>query len=580
MTKNGTEAITNKTISNSTLISPTLTDGSTSYTLTVYPLIEDATIATSTNLKGYAKAVHFHEQYLTQHQSLADYVTKTGNETLTNKTITNPTLKDNTSSYALTVPTLTEDTTIATAKDLTGYAVTGHTHSQYLTQHQSLTNYVTLTGTQELTNKTLKTPIIAAIKNGSYSLSIPTLTANATIATQAWVTGQNYLTQHQSLTDYVTKTGTQELTNKTLTTPVIKSPKLRDSSHEYNLTVPSLSANAVIATQAWVEAKNYLTSHQSLTDYVTLTGSQELTNKTITAPTIKNPNLRDSSHTYNLTVPTLTANAVIATQAWVTGKNYLTSHQSLTDYVTKTGTETLTNKTLSSPVITHYEGSFTLTIDMPDISNYTVNKTTTLATALDIDKCVKTSGNQTVGGTKTFSAAPKLSTNTLTNSSGNTITLPSAAGTLVADTSSPASSTNLIKAIINIIYPVGIVCFFYSTEKPDDKFPGTTWEILSTGKYVQTRAQATASSTGGSTTSGSTTISINQMPAHTHVYYINQGTETVTNTISFSGSGHLVKNTNATNGLAVVTSSIGGTQGHTHTINPPYITLSAWRRKT
>ena len=137
-----------------------------------------------------------------------------------------------------------------------------------------------------------------------------------------------------------------------------------------------------------------------------------------------------------------------------------------------------------------------------------------------------------------------------------------------------------MKAIINVIYPVGIVCFFYSTEKPDDKFPGTTWEILSTGKYVQTRAQATASSTGGSTNTGSTTLTVNQMPAHTHNYYTNQGTETVTNTISFSEKGHLVKNTNATNGLAVVTSSTGGSQGHTHTINPPYITLSAWRRKT
>ena len=41
-----------------------------------------------------------------------------------------------------------------------------------------------------------------------------------------------------------------------------------------------------------------------------------------------------------------------ATQEWVNSKNYLTAHQSLTGYATKTGTETLTNKTLDEPILT------------------------------------------------------------------------------------------------------------------------------------------------------------------------------------------------------------------------------------
>ena len=53
----------------------------------------------------------------------------------------------------------------------------------------------------------------------------------------------------------------------------------------------------------------------------------ENSTQTLYNKTLKNPNLRDSSTTYDLTVPTLSANAVIATQAWVNGKNYLTSHQ-------------------------------------------------------------------------------------------------------------------------------------------------------------------------------------------------------------------------------------------------------------
>ena len=389
-TLTGSESLYNKTIRNSIIDNPILKDPAySSYSLTVDYLIEDATIATSTHLKNYAPLTHFHSQYLTQHQSLADYVTKTGNETLTNKTITNPTLKDSGSSYALTVPYLREDTTIATAKDLTGYATLDHTHSQYLTQHQSLTNYVTLTGTQELTNKTLTTPIIKNPKlrdsSHTYDLTVPTLSADAIIATQAWVNDKGYLTQHQSLTNYVTKTGQEELTNKTITNPILKCARLRDGSTDYNLTVPSLTSNAVIATCTWVLDKGYLTKHQSLTDYVTKTGTEELTNKTI-----KNPKLRDSSHTYDLTVPSLSANAVIATQEWVTGKNYLTGHQSL-------------------------------------------------------DDCVKTTGDQTVAGVKTFSSAPIFSTNSIKNSSNKVITLPSAKATL-ATTNDLSSKLHLLSA--------------------------------------------------------------------------------------------------------------------------------------
>ena len=60
--------------------------------------------------------------------NITDAATKTGTETLTNKTITDPILKDDSTDYTLTVPTLTENTQIATSKDLTGYATTSHNH--------------------------------------------------------------------------------------------------------------------------------------------------------------------------------------------------------------------------------------------------------------------------------------------------------------------------------------------------------------------------------------------------------------------------------------------------------------------
>lgn len=51
---------------------------------------------------------------------------------------------------------------------------------------------------------------------------------------------------------------------------------------------------------------------------------------------------------------------------------------------------------------------------------------------------IVTTGAQTFGGVKTFSSAPKLSTNTITTSSGNTVTIPDAASTLVNLSSSQA----------------------------------------------------------------------------------------------------------------------------------------------
>ena len=121
----------------------------------------------------------------------------------------------------------------------------------------------------------------------------------------------------------------------------------------------------------------------------------------------------------------------------------LTGGVDMSEYATKTGTETLTNKTLTEPNIASIKnGSYTLTLP---------SKTATLATTSDgyltshqsLDACVKTSGDQTVAGVKTFSSAPKLNTNTITNSSGKAITLPSSAGTLALTSAIPSSSINI-----------------------------------------------------------------------------------------------------------------------------------------
>lgn len=95
----------------------------------------------------------------------------------------------------------------------------------------------------------------------------------ADMATQTWVKEQGYLTAHQSLDDYATKTYAN-----------------------------TASANAVNVATGWVNDQNYLTEHQSLDDY------------------------------YNKTE----VNAIsTALSSAVSGAGYLTAHQSLDNYYTK-----------------------------------------------------------------------------------------------------------------------------------------------------------------------------------------------------------------------------------------------------
>ena len=70
-------------------------------------------------------------------------------------------------------------------------------------------------------------------------------------ATEQWVTNKGYLTQHQSLEDYYTKTES-------------------DGKYALKTSIPSLNG---YATEEWVTNKGYLTQHQSLENYYTKTVS-------------------------------------------------------------------------------------------------------------------------------------------------------------------------------------------------------------------------------------------------------------------------------------------------------------------
>lgn len=102
-------------------------------------------------LDGKAASDHIHNQYLTEHQSLTNYIQKSQTSGL-----------------------VKNDGTI----DTNSYSQTGHTHSQYLTEHQSLANYVQketgkglFSGSYaDLTNKPSYTATITSSTTGSYKI--------------------------------------------------------------------------------------------------------------------------------------------------------------------------------------------------------------------------------------------------------------------------------------------------------------------------------------------------------------------------------------------------------------------------
>ena len=103
-------------------------------------------------------------------------------------------------------------------------------------------------------------------------------------------------------------------------------------------------------------------------------------------------------------------------------------------------------------------------------SNQVITFPTSTSTLATTAQTVQLTGAQTVAGVKTFSSAPKLSTNTLTTSSGYTVTIPNATATLANLSSSQtlsnktlASTTKLASGNTIKTYSGGVITFPSST---------------------------------------------------------------------------------------------------------------------
>ena len=191
---------------------------------------------------------------------------------------------------------------------------------------------------------------------------------------------------------------------------------------------------------------------------------------------------------------------------WWDGENIQkleTEKVNLNNYVSLDGTQTLTNKTLTTPQISSIKNS-TYTLTIP-------TKTGTLATTSDIPSdYVKTSGTQTIAGVKTFSSAPKLNTNSLTTSSNYTISLPNTANATISTTSGTETLTNKTLTAPTITNPI-------------IKMGSNTLTLPSSGTLATT-SDIAAASTGGSLT--------DELNLQSQILYLSTRLETALNYLS------------------------------------------------
>ena len=258
-----------------------------------------------------------------------------------------------------------------------------------------------LAGTETLTNKTLTTPVISSITNGAATLTLPTSTGTIALTTDI-------------PSGVVTESGTQTLTNKTLTSPVITGAVFNDGSivfegatadaHETTFTITDPTADRTItfpdatgtvALAANVAALSGATftgavsgTDLTLSGNLTVNGTTTNINSTNLVVEDKNIVLADVETPTDVTADgggiTLkgttdkTFNWVDATDSWTSsehinlasGKSYSMNGTALKDV-----SETLTNKTLTTPIISSISNTGTLTL--PTSTDTLVGRATT-----------------------------------------------------------------------------------------------------------------------------------------------------------------------------------------------------------
>ena len=163
--------------------------------------------------------------------------------------------------------------------------------------------------------------------------------------------------------------------------------------------------------------------------------------------------------------------------------------------------------------------------------------------------------------------------------SGLPVTIQDATGAPIVNDGVDASPILTRKYIANYIFPVGAIYFTAGNNNPSNQFPGTSWGLVSQGKFVvgvgtDSRDGVSRTYAAGEDTVGKYThrLTESEMPPHTHSYG-SGGVQAVTQNVSgVSVAGQLLTQTGSTGGASGVASK--------HENCPPAYALYCWRRNS
>lgn len=165
-------------------------------------------------------------------------------------------------------------------------------------------------------------------------------------------------------------------------------------------------------------------------------------------------------------------------------------------------------------------------------------------------------------------------------------------GNLVVKSLTTTNGLSNVSEIVNLIYPVGSIYLSVNNTNPSTLFGGT-WELITNKFLIGAGGSYSLGSTGGTTSvtsgkatgnTGSTTLTIEQIPSHQHNV---QGYNTSGSTVTWSDRAVEYGGSSVGYGSGIRTNYTGGGSGHTHTLNehihdvsiiPPYLAVNIWKR--
>ena len=135
--------------------------------------------------------------------------------------------------------------------------------------------------------------------------------------------------------------------------------------------------------------------------------------------------------------------------------------------------------------------------------------------------------------------------------------------------------------VIDVIYPVGSIYISANAVNPST-FLGGTWEQIKDRFLLAAGDSYTAGATGGE---AQHTLTVNEMPSHTHVQNAHSHTITVKKGAGTGGSTTPGLNGNVSNSsdqkytsnsITATNQNTGGGQAHNNM--PPYLAVYMWKR--